>query len=427
MSILINLYNLILKLKNKKEYESLAPISNIRRSATLNMLINTMADEKNYNVALSGKYGAGKSSLIKSFFNGIRKLIYKPLYISLGMLGLEESEIDVNEFCQEIEKSIIQQIIYKERTTKLPDSNLKRVSKLKKRNVFFIMIVIILLISLKISSLYIENYSEVTKTIIEKFLLLNIWYKIGIGIIAIIVIFLISKLLAKFLKKVDIKNIKFNFTNTEIEIEKTSTESLINKYMDELVYFFSMTDYNIVVIEDLDRFLEKDEIKDRVLIIFQKLKELNQILNSSRQIKRKITFLYVVKDDLFKNEEERTKFFDAIVPVIPVMSNYNSYAELKNRFEIYNIDDKIMQDISPYINDYRVIKNLRNEYELYQKEIKGNEIVKEKQLAMLSLKNIRPRDYECLLNNKGLIYEIINQKQEYIDKKTLDLNEKINK
>ncbi len=425
MSMLMNLYNLILKFKNKKEYESLAPVSNIRKSATLNMLINTMADEKNYNVALSGKYGAGKSSLIKSFFYGIRKVIYKPLYISLGMLGLEENEIDVNEFCQAIEKSIIQQIIYKEETTKLPDSNIKRVSKLKKRNVLFIMMVIIIMILLKINSLYIENYNEEIKAIIEKFLLLNKWYKIGIGVVVIIIILLISKLFANFLKKVDIKNIKFNFTNTEIEIEKTSTESLINKYMDELVYFFSMTDYNIVVIEDLDRFLEKEEIKDRVLIIFQKLKELNQILNSSKQIKRKITFLYVVKDDLFKNEEERTKFFDAIVPVIPVMSNYNSYAELKDRFEIYNIDDKIMQDISPYINDYRVIKNLKNEYELYQKEIKGSEIVKEKQLAMLALKNIRPSDYECLLNNRGYIYEIINQKQDYIDKKALDINEKI--
>ena len=82
MSILINLYNLILKFKNKKEYESLAPVSNIRKSATLNMLINTMADEKNYNIALSGKYGAGKSSIIKSFFKGIRKIVYKPLYIS---------------------------------------------------------------------------------------------------------------------------------------------------------------------------------------------------------------------------------------------------------------------------------------------------------------------------------------------------------
>ena len=82
--------------------------------------------------------GAGKSSIIRSFFEGVRKIIYKPLYISLGMLGLENGKIDVNEFCQEIEKSIIQQIIYKENNTKLPDSNIKRVSKLKKRNIICI-------------------------------------------------------------------------------------------------------------------------------------------------------------------------------------------------------------------------------------------------------------------------------------------------
>ena len=220
MSMLMNLYNLILKFKNKKEYESLAPVSNIRKSATLNMLINTMADEKNYNVALSGKYGAGKSSLIKSFFYGIRKVIYKPLYISLGMLGLEENEIDVNEFCQAIEKSIIQQIIYKEETTKLPDSNIKRVSKLKKRNVLFIMMVIIIMILLKINSLYIENYNEEIKAIIEKFLLLNKWYKIGIGVVVIIIILLISKLFANFLKKVDIKNIKFNFNKLKVVFKR---------------------------------------------------------------------------------------------------------------------------------------------------------------------------------------------------------------
>lgn len=417
MGILVNLYELIIKLKNKKQYESLAPISNIKESPTLDMLINAVGDSKNYNIALSGKYGAGKSSIIRSFFKGVRKIIYKPLYISLGMLGLENGKIDVNEFCQEIEKSIIQQIIYKENNTKLPDSNIKRVSKLKKRNIIYIMIAIIVLITIKISSLYIENYSNTVKELIEQYNMLEIWWRIAIcfGILGLAIF--IARIIAKFLKKIDIKNIKFNFSNTEIAIEKRSTESLINKYMDELVYFFSMTNYNIVVIEDLDRFLKNDAIKDRVLIIFQKLKELNQVLNSSKQIKRKIPFIYVVKDDLFKDEEERTKFFDAIVPVIPIMSNYNSYAELKNRFENCNIDDKIMQDISPYINDYRVIKNLKNEYELYQKEINGDEIVKEKQLAMLVLKNLRPREYENLLNNNGTIYNIINKKEQLIEDK----------
>lgn len=426
MSILRNIYHIILKLKNNKEYESLAPISNIKKNATLNMLINAVGDLKNQNIALSGKYGAGKSSIIRSFFKGIRRIIYKPLYISLGMLSLDEKNINVNEFCQEIEKSIIQQIIYKENTSRLPDSNIKRVSKVRTKSILYWAIAIIILIGIKISSLYIKNYDERIKLLLDKYLLLDLWWKVAIIIISIIIITFMSKFIAKFFKKIDIKNIKFNFSNTEISIEKRSTESLINKYMDELVYFFSMTKYNVVIIEDLDRFLKNDEVKDRVLIIFQKLKELNQVLNSSRQVKRKITCIYVVKDDLFKDEEERTKFFDAIVPVIPIMSNYNSYAELKERFERFNINDKIMQDISPYINDYRVIKNLKNEYELYQKEITGPEIIKEKQLAMLVLKNLRPREYEDLLNNRGVIYNIFNKKEEFISKKESEINNSIN-
>ena len=75
MSILTIIYRLILKITNNKEYESLAPVSNIKNNATLDMLINAVVNSKNYNIALSGKYGAGKSSLIKSFFKGFRKLI----------------------------------------------------------------------------------------------------------------------------------------------------------------------------------------------------------------------------------------------------------------------------------------------------------------------------------------------------------------
>ena len=173
MSILTIIYRLILKITNNKEYESLAPVSNIKNNATLDMLINAVVNSKNYNIALSGKYGAGKSSLIKSFFKGFRKLIYKPLYISLGMFGIEDKEIDANEFGQEIEKSIIQQIIYKEDTAKLPDSNIKRVSKFKKRNIIYVMLIIMAFILIKVCSLYIDNYNEEIKKIVESFLSLT--------------------------------------------------------------------------------------------------------------------------------------------------------------------------------------------------------------------------------------------------------------
>lgn len=436
MNIFYFLYINFFKIFKSKEYESLSPISNIKNSPTLNKLKNDMRDTENNNIALSGKYGAGKSSIIKSFFKGFRRLVYKPLYISLGMLGIKENDkdLDVNEFCQEIEKSIIQQIIYKEKASKVPESNIKRVSKLRKRNILTVFLVIIFLITIKYIALYLNiGLNELIINILEIISQFRIRYKILIAFVTVILLLSISIKIAKFLKRIDIKNIKFNFTNTEIEVEKSSSESLINKYMDELVYFFSVTKYNVVIIEDLDRFLEIEKMREKILIIFQKLKELNQILNSSKQVRKRIVFVYVVKDSLFEDEKERTKFFESIVPVIPVISDYNSYAELREKFKDENINDKLLQDISPYINDYRVIKNIKNEYELYKKEINGDGILKEKQLAIITLKNLRPKNFDELLNNEGKIFDLISSKENIIENKEKSIhgnikinNEKIN-
>ena len=77
---------------------------------------------------------------------------------------------------------------------------------------------------------------------------------------------------------------------------------IFNKYLDEIVYFFQVTKVKLVIIEDLDRFGTPN--------IFLKLRELNQLINESKIVGRHITFIYAVKDDIFK-DEERTKFFAA--------------------------------------------------------------------------------------------------------------------
>lgn len=69
------------------------------------------------------------------------------------------------------------------------------------------------------------------------------------------------------------------------------------------MYFFQVTDYNVVIIEDLDRFETSD--------IFLKLRELNLLLNESKVVERKgkrpIVFIYAIKDDMFL-DSERSKF-----------------------------------------------------------------------------------------------------------------------
>lgn len=417
----------------KHHYETLAPTSDSDSSETINMLSDFLENKENINIALSGKYGAGKTSIINTFFKQDKKKVYRPLHISLGMFGINNNkqipEEDQNLFCQEIEKSIIQQIIYKEKPQDLPDSNIKRIKKMPKRNIALMGIIILIVLIIYLISIYNVNINEQVRNIIaniievhnlniklSKIILLDISIAtIVLGTFALLTIFL-----SILWRKLIIKSYKIKLPNTEIEINENSDESLINKYMNELIYFFSKTNYNVLIIEDLDRFLENESIKYKILIIFQKLKELSKILNDSKQINRPIKFIYAVKDDLFSNATERTKFFDAIVPVIPVISNFNSYAELKDRFKGEQIPDKIMQDISAHINDFRLIKNISNEYYLYKNELRKNKensgILDEKIFPIIALKNIKPNLYEELQDDKGNIYKLIKSKNALYNK-----------
>ena len=412
---------------SKHHYETLAPTGDSDSKETINMLSDFLKDEQNINVALSGKYGAGKTSVINTLLKHDNKRLYKTLHISLGMFGINKDEEiagkDSNIFCQEIEKSIIQQIIYREKSQDLPDSNIKRITKLSKRSVSLMIGVLIIALIIYLISIYGVNVGEQIKSIISTIIEMHkgnvevvkvIIFDTLVGIMVLGNLMLLGIALTLLLRKIIIKSYKIKLPNTEIEINEKSDESLINKYMDELVYFFSKTNYNLLIIEDLDRFIENVNIKPRILIIFQKLKELSKILNSSKQINRPIKFLYAVKDDLFVNANERTKFFDAIVPVIPVISNFNSYAELKKRFKGEKIPDKMLQDISAYINDFRLIKNISNEYYLYKSELTKNKdnsgILDEKIFSIVSLKNIKPDKYEKLQDDEGVIYKIIKNK-----------------
>ena len=416
------------EIEERHHYETLAPTCDSDSTETINMLSDFILNDKNINIALSGKYGAGKTSIINTFFKKDVQKKYKPLYISLGMFGINKEEKmekdNQNLFCQEIEKSIIQQIIYKEKPQDLPESNIKRIKKLPKRNIALMGCILLIVLIIYLISIYNVNVSEQIKNIISNIIQIHnsnidfliivlVDFLISIIVLGSFVLLTIS--LSVLWRKLILKSYKIKLPNTEIEINEKTDESLINKYMDELIYFFSKTDYNVLVIEDLDRFLENESIKYKILIIFQKLKELSKILNDSKQINRQIKFIYAVKDNLFSNSIERTKFFDAIVPVIPVISNFNSYAELKERFKREQISDKTMQDISAYINDFRLIKNISNEYYLYKTELRKNKkksgILDEKIFSMVALKNIKPNSYEELQEDDGVIYKLIKNKE----------------
>ena len=189
--------------------------------------------------------------------------------------------------------------------------------------------------------------------------------------------------------------------------------SIFNKHLDEILYFFQVTDYNVVIIEDLDRFGTPN--------IFLKLRELNQLINESKIVGRHITFIYAIKDDIFK-DEERTKFFDFITTVIPVINPSNSKDKLKSALEAKGcgndgISDEDLSEMAFFIQDMRILTNIVNEYKQYRDklcEASDFQLNKTKLLGMIVYKNYYPQDFALLHRRDGKIYKCISSKSNFI-------------
>ena len=67
---------------------------------------------------------------------------------------------------------------------------------------------------------------------------------------------------------------------------ETAAETVFNKNMDEIVYFFEETKHRVVFFEDLDRLEDPS--------IFIHLRELNTLLNNYDGIKGRIVFIYTI-------------------------------------------------------------------------------------------------------------------------------------
>ncbi len=386
------------KIEDKKSlnFQFLTPSKNAEKVGIyLDSLNEALNNNDVKNIAISGSYGAGKSSFIKTFET--KNPQYDFLDVSLSTFKKEDKDLSL------IEKSILQQIFYKVKQNDVPFSRFKRISRL-----YWIKLKTTLIL-LFISSVLIISDSKY----LSQFLLDNFIINIIANIILLGGCFVFFKSIIKNFTGITLD--KLNLQNLEITTNKHDENSLLNKYLDEIIYFFSETKYNIVVFQDLDRF---DNIE-----IFTRLRELNNFLNNSEEVNKKIVFLYAVKDEIFIEEDSRTKFFDFMIPIIPYVNSSTSYDKLLEFFEndfkefITEVkkDDfkEFLRDISLYIKDMRLLKNIYNEYKIYNEKI-GDKLDKIKLLGMIVYKNFHPEDFSLLHKDKGFVFDIFKSKNEII-------------
>ncbi|MFI8750871.1 ATP-binding protein [Vreelandella lionensis] len=351
------------------------------------------------NIALTGPYGSGKSSIIQTFLKNYRR---PALHISLAAFVPEADSKGEKVSRQEIERSILQQMLYGADANKLPLSRFKRIqSPGRVRSLFKSLCIMIGGLALW----YVFNQREdiISGTFLVPFALSN-W--LNLGMFSLAVIFLWVTLHHFYVASFGLSLKSISLKDVEIRPAVDDQTSILNRHLDEIVYFFQSTDYDLVIIEDIDRFDDAE--------IFVTLREINSLVNENAGVKRTIRFLYALRDDMFINTD-RTKFFEFIIPVIPVINTSNSIdmvLKQGKRLELdEHLDRQFLREVSRYLNDLRLIQNIFNEYAIYMANLKNdgeNLLNANKLLAILIYKNVYPRDFEQLHRGAGNLAKILN-------------------
>lgn len=391
-----------------------------------------------HNIAISGPYSSGKSSVIRTFFSPrSQHSQYKHLTVSLATFSGQKVGDTPELQSRLIESSILEQLFYHEEDSHIPDSRFKKIRK-QHRGKLFVYALASVIFSLLLIFLFRPSLLStwLTGTTIPDTGL--IWFnRVALGLCTIGAVYVLYKL-ARIVIGLSVK--RLNFKSAEVEIENNTQKSVLNSHIDEIIYFFEVTGYQIVVLEDLDRFDNQD--------IFIKLREINYIINNSDKVKQKVIFIYAIKDDMFVDSKDRTKFFDFIIPIIPVINYSNSGEILRKELQVSDntpkndtsvIHEAIIDQLSLFIDDLRLLYNIINEYKIYRNRLSAPKesdeqatdlhLIADRLLAIIIYKNLYPQDFSDLAQGKGLLYRIISSKKDTyinaaIDKCNKEITEK---
>lgn len=450
------------------EYKDLTPISNAENvEEYLNALKWALDQKKITNIALAGPYGSGKSSIIDTFLEKHKDESFFQTYTSENNSWIIKKikscilqcdkvsqfseiskkismatfiEANSNEQCKngadkkicinadEVEKGILKQLFYTIDPQKIPQSRYRKLHPVNFKNVITKVAIYSVIALILVFVFYYEKMTTIFSGIsaIVSWIGMSVVSYIAVFMAFIVCVWAISQIIFDFSSKYNIKGIKLS-SNVDIQKEEGAGESVFNKNLDEIMYFFETTEYCLIFFEDLDR------LDDRT--IFVHLRELNNLLNSNETIKEKVVFVYAVKDDIF-NKEDRTKFFDFIIPVIPIINSTNSGEVLQqflNEAKEHGIEHAISQDfvldVAPYIADMRILRNIYNEFVVYKSILRagqGVELKDEQMLAVIIYKNLCPSDFAYIQNEQGLIKQAFEDKYKFVSEEKSRLQIEIN-
>ena len=411
--------------ERKYQFERLTPIDNMDLDVYGEAIDYVFDNSDIKNVAISGAYSAGKSSVLASYKKKHSNLRF--LHISLAHFKSpgQEDEAEVKESV--LEGKILNQLIHQIPSEKIPQTNFRVKKKVNKKSVIRLTIGAVLFL---VSTIYFfcfdmwKNYLSSLPDNWFKTILTPSTHQYALMVDGVLMVALLSFVVYRLISIQKNKNIfrKLNLKGNEIEIFEESDDSYFDKYLNEVLYLFENADADVIVFEDMDRFNANK--------IFERLREVNTLANIQlqKESKKVLRFFYLLRDDIFVSKD-RTKFFDYIIPVVPVVDSSNSYdqfiSHLKRGGIFEQFNESFLQGLSLYIDDMRLLKNIYNEFVVYYNRLNITELDCNKMLAIVAYKNLFPRDFADLQLNQGFVYALFNKKDEFIKSEITEIEKAI--
>lgn len=411
--------------ENKYHFERLTPIDNMDLDVYEEAIDYVFNNPDVKNVAISGAYSAGKSSVLASYKKRHNDLRF--LHISLAHFKSpdQEDETEVKESV--LEGKILNQLIHQIPSDKIPQTHFRVKKRISPVSIIIKTLETIALLTAIIYFMFFDSWKSYVSVLPDNWLksILELSaHPYALMIDGIIIITLSSFLIYGLIKIQKNKNVfrKLNLQGNEIEIFEESDDSYFDKYLNEVLYLFENVDADVIVFEDMDRFNANK--------IFERLREVNTLANIQlqKESKKILRFFYLLRDDIFISKD-RTKFFDYIVPVVPVVDSSNSYDQFISHFKkgglFEKFNESFLQGLSLYIDDMRLLKNIYNEFVIYYNRLNITELDCNKMLAIIAYKNLFPRDFADLQLNQGFIYTIFANKDSFVAEEIEKLDKQI--
>lgn len=382
----------------------------------LDLLSTGLRDPGVRNVALTGAYGTGKSSVLIEL---AKTTEHTALNVSLSSMGLDGDRTADEDggLTNRIQKEIVKQILYTVEPGRAPRSRFGRTARGRKRDGLLLASVV--------------GAVAAAAVTFGRDVVTQVTHGFSNPAAAFLVTFLVTTAIAYLVGRmargrVSVEQLQAGPASISLS---QAPASYFDEYLDEIVYLFEIAGYDLVIFEDIDRFDDTG--------IFEALRSLNTLLNSAPQLEqRPVRFVYAMRDSLFQKLEDdlreatggtdadapeadqasarrpdvarqdveranRTKFFDLVIPVVPFITRENARDIMTRDFrkDGYGVSDRLLNIVARHVADMRLVTNIRNEFKVFHHHLVAGphavpELGPDKLLAIVVYKNVHLEDFE---------------------------------